>query len=209
MSNNNRNMYACISRLGRINSPTDDGLTYSLVQTLDKDFLHSPLGNQYSQSYMAERCSKDFDGFCAYYAVNTTSKSYPNTQQSVETRNEVLEGLTVGETLIGNSAERRFCDFSTCRKVCQPLDPTVADSATVCYYDKTNEDGTTFLPVCSVDPKTIDEDIVMNLCLQKPARCMSTMKNICNNSRRTNVSLEGTKLGRFCDQYNASQQGRN
>lgn len=206
-------MYARISNFGNINTPVDDPITYSLTQTMDKDFVHPPIGytygpaNQNSQLYMAERCAKNWDGYCTYYAINNPTKSFPNTVSPWLGQEQVANGLTMGETLVGNAAERRFCDFSTCKKVCEPFDPTVANSPMVCYYD-TDEGTNPCIPVCSVDPKTIDDDVVMNMCLQKPERCFSTMANICNNAQRNGVNLDGTKLGGWCKAYLASKDSR-
>jgi hypothetical protein len=148
---------------------------------------------------MAERCAKNWDGFCSYYYDHNQTQQYPNTVQNYKSNEIIQRGLVVGETLLTNSAQRRFCQFPGCVKVEEPFDPNVANSPLIYHYNSN------CVPVCSVDPKTIDSDPLMNRCLANPNVALDTLVNICNTSKRMGVNLNGTKIGNFCNKLNTNQ----
>ncbi len=201
--------YSQIKYFGSNNSSTNDPLTYCLVQNWDKNFTHSPTGDLFGpysekcQLFMAERCSKEWDGFCEYYYQNQNTQQYPNTVQGCDSVNDVVcKGLTVGETLLTNAAERRFCKFPGCTMKSEPFDPNIANSPWITYRVGNCDTGNqNCVGVCTVDPRTIDQDSVMNKCLENPKACMTTLANICNTSRRNGIDLSGTKIKRWCDVY--------
>lgn len=202
--------YRRISNFGDLKSqPSNDPLTYIMVDTLDKGFLHGSNARNYgpydpmSQAYLTERCSKNWDGFCQYYYLSKNTQQYPFfgnvNQQGGNTM--LMNGITAGESLLGASAQRRFCDFEGCVARSEPFDPNVADSPCVTYFESYKEDGSSCLPICRVDKTTIDDDVVMNSCLNNPKACYQTMINICNTASREGTDLSGTKIGEWCSQY--------
>lgn len=207
------NSYASISTLGNLSqavTQSNDPLTYCMFNTYDSKFQHGSSSNrlnpynQACQAFMEDRCSKNWDTFCDMWASSLhQTQQYPNTQQFCNQGNQIIEnGITVGQSLIGNSLMRRFCTFPNCEMVTEPFDPTVANSPWITYY---NTDSC--IPVCSVDPKTINSDPIMNKALQ-PENVMSSitvLQNICNNARRNGTDLSGTRIGEFCNAYNNGQ----
>lgn len=200
--------YACISTFGQNLCTVDDPLSYCLTQSMDNYFNHSPTGVTYGpysspcQAYMAERCSKNWDAFCEYYYQKHATQQYPNTAQNCNRSNQLLTfGITVGESLLGNAASRRFCQFPDCKVKKEPFDPNVANSPWITYYEGCNCSGGACHPICSVDPAAINTDLVMNKCLDNPMACYDTLVNICNTSRRNGTDLSGTRIGEFCQNY--------
>lgn len=193
----------------------DDPLSYCLVDTMDKNFQNSPYGIQLGprsrpcQLFMAERCANKWDAFCEYsYRMNGTSGEWPDNSywpnmymnRNNWDTNIASPLLTTGEQLLQNTAERRFCSFVNCKKKCEPFDPTNPGSPMITYYDNSNEIDAC-IPVCTVNPSSIDNDPVMDRMLQNPTAAATTLVNICNTARNSQQDLSGTKIGAFCDRY--------
>ncbi len=211
--------YANVQTLGNHLQPpcvgTNDPLTQCLVDTMDRKFIHGGIANTTGprsmkcQHYMAQRCAQNWDGFCEYFYQNhgkngqwPDNRAWPiaNARQwEIETG--VAKQLTMGEQLLRNTAERRYCTYTDCRPVCEPFDPTNPDSPTITYYVGPNGMQQSCTPVCTVNPSLIDNDPVMNRMLANTDAAAGTLINICNTAKNTGVSLSGTKLGKVCDNY--------
>jgi len=213
--------YACISTFGEAaaSAPSNDPISYCLVQTVDNSFAHGAIAsticdkyNNNCQTYMAQYCATNDDawktgGVCDF-ASKDTHRSYPNPLQgSVSHDRDLLAcgcmptdrptpasiGLTAGDQLLANAAARKY---EVARhggtKQCQPFDPTVASSPMVCNWSGG-------IPIYAVDPKTIDSDPVMNRLLAKPYVAPQLLKNIyVTMTRRGEMGkLKGTKLYAF------------
>lgn len=221
------NRYANYTNFGNNQNPPQSGnndpLTYCLVDTMDKNFQHGPMGPLYGprsqkcQLYMAQRCADNWDGFCEYYYQhNNTNSQWPDSQlwpNTVQPRywagslNNVP--LSTGEQLLQNAGERRFCTYRNCSPRCEPFDPMNPNSPSVIYYDDPYGYGENCVPECRVDPKTIDQDILMDRMLDNPKASATTLINICNTSKREGIDLSGTKIGAFCNRYLANIQALN
>ena len=208
------NSYANYSLFGKNKDPnatcavSSSPLEMCLVDTMDRKFQHGGIANQYGprsqkcQSYMAQRCAEKWDGFCEYaYAAN--NEISPNTlqQRSWEGNLGLTGELTTGQQILQNTAERKYCTFPTCSPRCEKFDPTDPDSPTITFFDNTNTLGGNCVPICRVDPATVDSDPVMDRLLYNPTVAATTLINICNTSKREGTDLSGTKLGRFCELY--------
>lgn len=211
------NSYARIANFGPSSAPpcegTNNPLTYCLVDTMDKDFQHAPNGVLYGprsekcQLYMSERCAKNWDGYCEYfYKTKGPNGEWPYNQRWPNMGEAAQTGLspaslTTGEQLLQDTAQRRFCKFaSNCKKCEEPFDPMNPQSERVYKYRNTITGGKC-VPVCSVDPSSIDNDPVMDRLLTNPSVGAGTLINICNTSRNLGVDLSGTKVGRLCQGY--------
>lgn len=146
------------------------------------------------QQYMAERCAKQWDGFCEYFyrshdqiALNPIARPWENTYG-------FDVPMTTGENLLRNTAEVKYCEFPICEPRVEPFNPIGLTTHTLTYKNHCT-------PICSVDPKTIDSDVVMDRLLQDPVVGAGTLVNICNTSKNYNIDLSGTKIGTFCQNY--------
>lgn len=207
--------YANIKSFGQHNQPpcvgTNNPLTYCMTYSLDRKFQHGGAignltgpGSAKCQNYMGERCAQNWDGFCEYfYEENGRNAKWPNNRRwpiynarqiDVDVGSPAF--LNAGDQLLKQTAERKYCTFQNCAKICEPFDPTDPNSPKITYYTDSNY-ASTCTPVCKVDPTTIDADPVMNRMLANPRAAASTLVQLCTNGQ----NLKGTKLGGMCDLY--------
>jgi hypothetical protein len=130
------------------------------------------------------------------------TKDFPNQAEiSNGYGNSQPHGLNSGEILIRNTAERKYLrSIMGCVKKTEPFDPTVASSPFISSW-KPMEDNVSkvCIPVYAVNPKEIDNDVVMDKILHKPYIAMDILMNIYVNAKKSGVlsELKGTKLGSF------------
>jgi hypothetical protein len=152
---------------------------------------------------MSQRCAENWDGFCEYfYREHGREGTWPNNRQWPNTIHRQWENelglptqLTVGEQLLRNTAEKKYCSYLNCEPVCEPFDPNNPDSPSITYYKGH------CIPTCSVDTSAIDDDPVMNRMLENPRAAAGTLINICNTARNNKKDLSGTKIGGVCERY--------
>jgi hypothetical protein len=203
------NSYRCISDFGsKAVSAVNDPLTYCINNQMDQRFLHGSSSDtlgQHSKScqlYLSEYCAQKWDGFCELASKNQ-NYSYPNNLQECNSASDVAcMGLTAGEVLIRNTASEKYLvNMRNCKKKYEPFDPTVASSPMISYWVKDSNcaNNGNCVPEYQVDPKTIDDDIVMDKILQKPIIAIKILINIYNTMKRkgTLKHLRGTKLGKY------------
>ena len=191
----------------------NDPLTFCLADTMDKNFQHGAMGvtagprSSKCQAFMAERCANKWDGFCEYfYRKHRSNNEWPNTRVWPDTFTpkfwtDQTSTLTIGDQLLKNAAETKYCEYPACAPYTEPFDPTNPNSAKVTYWRARDGSGGGCIPVCRVNPATVNDDVVMNHMLANPNAASNTIINICNTSRREGTDLSGTKLGRVCDRY--------
>ena len=155
---------------------------------------------------MADRCADKWDGFCEYFYQKHQSRgNWPENQawpNTVQPRSGWTAGSnTLGNQLLLNSAEKRFCEYPTCVPKQEQFDPMNPNSPKITYYTNPTNDGSGCIPVCRVNPKEIDQDPVMNRMLANPTAAAPVMINICNTARREGINLNGTKVGKVCQRY--------
>jgi len=211
--------YANIRTFGQDNQPpcsgSSDPLTYCLVDTMDRNFQHAPVGNLYGprsqkcQQYMAERCAEKWDGFCEYYYVaNNPMSGWPNNQawpNTVMPRawvGDLGSPLSTGEQLLQNTAEIKYCTYENCIPRHEIFDPMNPNSPTLTYYNDPNGYGMNCIPICNkLNVSELDTDPVMQRMLANPKAAAPTLVNICNTAEREGINLSGTQLGGFCQRY--------
>ncbi len=206
--------YSSIASFGSNKSPSNDPLTYCLTESLDNAFQHGSSGaslygpwSEHCQIYMAERSAKDWDMFSEYYykahQVNEWGQ-WPNTSQSCTSTNDWCKGLTVGDYMLKNTAERKYCRRPNCRLVAEPFDPNVADSPWITYYESCEcSTGEQNCPIIcdQVDPGKLNDDVVMNHLLDNPWVGFNVLANIANNGARQGKDFSGTRFGQWADKY--------
>ncbi len=187
-------------------SANNDPLSYFLGSQVDSRFQHGNFQrldatSPQAQSYMAERCANNYDGYCEYYyqtngPQNTNRQLFPNQVFGNDSYSSQTTALSTGDQMIKNASNLRFCSFDSCAKRCEPFDPMDPLSPMVTTY--TGQ----CVPIANkIDPKTIDNDPLMNRVLANPRINPELLINTCNTSMRNNVDLSGTKLGKVCDIY--------
>ena len=203
--------YASISSFGsNAQSEVNNPLTYCINNNMDQRFLHGSHSDTYGQNsrscqlFLADYCANKWDGFCEVASKNTTAWVPNNITGACSSNGAVAcKGLNLGETLIRNTAARKYLfKMLGAKKVFEPFDPTVPNSPMISYYQSSSSasmSASPIVPIYVVNPKTIDTDIVMNKILAKPSIASDILINIYNSMKRfdTLKELKGTKLGLF------------
>lgn len=200
--------YRCISNFGRgVENPSQNPLNYCLMSGLDSEFNNGGTGDtvgssvgKHCQAFMASYCAKNWNNVCEMASRNN-GNYYPNTLQTCGKPTDLdCKTFTAGEILIANTAARKYLvDMGgTCSLKVEPFDPTVAGSPMISFWEggcnTQGNDGC--VPVYAVDPKTIDQDPVMQKILRKPIIAWAILVNIYNTAVRKNTlhTLKGTQI---------------
>lgn len=206
--------YARINNIGNISQ--DDPLTMCLTETLDRKFqyggsvgAHSGPRSAACQEYMSDRCAKKWDGFCEYF-YQENGKNGPNNKKWPSAVNRSWESqfgfptyLTLGDNLLKDTAEKKYCSILNCNVKQESMAPTIGNMSRVNrMYAQTT---TGCVPMCQVtDVKSLDTDPVFNHMLDNPDASAPILINMCNVAKTTNTDLNGTKLGKVCNNYFSS-----
>jgi hypothetical protein len=205
-------------------SAVDNPLSYCLGSNMDQRFLHGGASDTYAgqntkgcQAYLSEYCAEKWDGFCEMASLNTT-KIYPNHLEDANCRfGGCLTGMMAGDVLVRNTAAKKYLvSMDGCVKKQEPFDPTVATSPLVSYWVRGTDSNENCsgggcltqygkcMPKYSVDPATVDSDVVMDKLIAKPKIAMDILRGIYYTLKQEGKlnQLKGTKLGRFFDSYN-------
>lgn len=128
-------MYTTISDFGNINNVMNDPATYCVLDGIESQFLHGgsvgfAKGNLNCSEYMSSRCAQNWDELCDAFSETNTVK-YPRPQCCPR-------GLTDGEAFVREAAFKKYTlSTKNCFSICEPFDPTVADSPMICYFSDT------------------------------------------------------------------------
>jgi len=192
MSALNRSPYVPLRNFGKALSPDlrTDPIGWSIYRDVDSMFDEGSMSHAYgpasetSQNYMAEHCSKNWDGACELLSRNTdTTKPNVGLVESPLFRQNEPGTMSIGDYLVLNSATRRFCNFDSCsitEQIYNPNDPT---SPLVKKIE--GRVARPCLPVCSV-PQNPDTDIVLNKVLQQPHKYLDLLVNMYRHCRNRN-----------------------
>lgn len=165
-------------------------LTYCIVPSFNSQFLHGSTSSNLlyapygpgCASYMAERCSDVYDGFCEGYKVMNTDTYWSNTAAIDNLTVNIAKSYlkiksTVGQNMIRNAAERRFLTYSNISTYTEPFDPNVANSPLVTKYSQTYNIGR--IGYKNLDnPSAVDNDqLMMAMCENWPA-CFDVLTKI-------------------------------
>jgi hypothetical protein len=203
--------YATISEFGpSINESQSNIFAYCAISGLESGFAHGSVGSSSGlvgpssmqcQIATAQVCATDYNDICRILAQNDQI-GLPNTFKN---KNEKLNpNPTQGDIFLRNvAAEKYLVKMSpNCRRVYQPLDPTVAGSPLIStwkYMGSNCSDSCSSvvcIPQYGVNPSTINNDPVMNEILNRPWIALDILINIYNNAKNNNSleTLSGTKL---------------
>lgn len=204
------------------NDYSADPLFYCSTDTMDSQFLHGSQGRingRYSlhcSQFLAARCAENWDQVCEAMSKDSETR-YPSLATSLTLYGKDQCGLTYGEALVRDSAYKKYKVQSVnCNLMCEPFDPTVANSPLVCFEQKTAcSGGPTSGDFCSGDveggqcfsmfmiskeqAKVLDNDPIMNKILAKPKIASELLEKIYNtmSDNGTLYLLRGTKLALY------------
>lgn len=188
MSYNRSFPYVQISKFGKNLNPilTLDPVAASIYKDPDSSF---DIGsNAYSfgpatsssQLYMAEKCSKEWDGACEFLSRNVDNSKCNIGKISSPLFSTIYQPgkQTIGDYLVENASVRRFCDLSSCNMTQEPYDYNNPDSVWVTSYGCCGESQC--LPLC-MPPENPDSDLLLNKVLDKPDLHIDLLVNMYKN----------------------------
>ena len=149
--------------------------------------------NKYSQEFMAQYCASNWDNMC-----ELASNSLEPTVNAISKFSQTTNNQTLGENTIRNSAVEKYCDLYGCNAKMIQLNPIDSTSPYIRQYEGN------CVPVCMVNPETIENDPIMNKMLNDPYKYMDIITNIYHNNMRNGVDLRktNTRLGDFLRHLN-------
>ena len=207
------NTYKTVSNFGcRKYSGDVNPVSYCVGNTIGQRFLNggdSVSIGQHSrpcQLFMSQYCSDNWDSECEVASKNRETHFPNNAEGCLDSGASFCGSLTAGEDLIRNTAKRKYLvKMHNAVKKYEPFDPNVSSSPMITYWesDTCSSSNCGIVPEYSVDPKDIDEDIVMNKILDKPMIAMEVLINIYNTMKRkeTLTGLQNTRLGSFYNKH--------
>lgn len=153
------------------------------------------------QSFMADKCSKDWDSYCEF-ASNDQTFGYPN----MVGLNNNFSSLTSGEILIENSARKKYLkSLGNLVPVTELFNPNIPSQGIYTYYiskshiDGNGPFGTHTTATYSLDgysKEDIDKDDILNKILKDPIKYNDFLKNVYNTMNKNNTlkNIKGTKI---------------
>jgi hypothetical protein len=197
MSYNRSFPYVSISKFGANLNPllTIDPVASSIYKDPDSSFDIGDAANQFgpattsSQLYMAERCSKNWDGACEFLSRNNDNTKCNSGRISSPLFPTIYAPgrQTIGDFLVENAGVRRFCNLDSCSVREEPYDYTNPNSVTVKSYGCCGMDAC--LPVC-LPPDNPDQDLLLNKILDKPDLHIDLLINMYKNVNAQNSRLK-------------------
>lgn len=200
--------YRPISSFGGVQPDiSNNPITYCLLDNVDNSFNHGEnitfRGPQSKscQMFMSERCSQNWDSVCDF-AYKNKNNIVPNMLQQCNNQSDsAFLGLTEGQILLKNTAEKKYVDkvSTNCVLNYEPFDPTVANSPMISYLTTSSGSYGPCVSNYEVNPENIDNDPVMKNILDNPKIAINLLINIYNTAVRkgTLEKLNGTNLYNF------------
>lgn len=186
----------------------EDPVKMCLLSDVNKSLTGGVLGYRYGPSnencqlLMAERCANKWDGICELASQNREA-IYPNNAtihgDAAANPQNLVGASAVGDQLVHDAAERKYCTYKNCNIQQFPFDPTNFGSPMVTRVQRSQYGCNATCAV--INPQTIDSDPLMNKMLDNPDVALDTLSNICTTHELNGVSLDGTRLGQFCKSH--------
>lgn len=149
------------------NSPFNaaNPLTYCMFPTLGTQFMHGSSTsnllygnyNQACESFMAQHCAQNWDGFCDAYQKMNVDSYWPNsgvidayafTFAQAFLKNNAP---TVGQNLVRNTMNIVFLEYPKAIYQIAPFDPNTANSPNIKYYSNMNPGPSVIKPIKDIN----------------------------------------------------------
>ncbi len=132
------------------NSPFNaaNPLTYCMFPTLGSQFMHGSSTsnqlygnyNQACETFMAEHCAQNWDGFCDAYQKMNVDSYWPNSAVIDAYAFTFAQAFlknnspTVGQNLVRNAMNMAFLEYPHAKYDMAPFDPNTANSPNIKFY---------------------------------------------------------------------------
>lgn len=205
--NYNKSNYVPLANFGTSLAPVlrTDPVGYSIYRDINSFFDEGSLGRTFgpesesSQLYMAEKCSKNWDGACELLSRNNDI-SKPNmgiVKSPLFPPNEPGT-MSIGDYLVLNSAIRAFGNLDSCYmeeslyNVNDPTSPLIKKIG--------GDYNCPCIPVCK-PPSNPDQNIILNKILDAPHKFTDLLINMYHNSRNNRKDYENTRIGQIFQMF--------
>jgi hypothetical protein len=183
-----------------------DPIGSSLYSDIDSYFDIGPSAKLYgpqsesSQLYMAQKCSEKWDGSCEFLSNNIEAMK-DNRAKIASPQFSACNTLnsTVGDTLVDNAAQRKFCSLGQCNRTIQKYNPLDPNSPDVITY----ECGDNNIICLPPSPKNSDSNVLLNKVLNKPDKHLDLLLNMYRNVGKDKTTYTGTRIGKVFDVFDA------
>jgi hypothetical protein len=187
--------YITINQFGYKQPENDPATICAFSTNVDKSFEGGVMGYQHGASslncqiYMADRAAKDWD----FYAENLSHNPEPlPTMINPGYDVELNQIKNLGDAFVVNTGYQKYCQFPGARYIQENLFPTNASSPII----NIRVGG---VPECTVDPATIDDDLLMDKILHRQIGD-DLLLNIWNTCARKGVDITNTRVGHYIRQ---------
>ena len=146
-----------------------------------------------SQSFMAQKCAENFDGTCEFLSTNNRIVNSNVGKIHSPLFKNCPNLMTIGDTLVENTAQRRFCDVSQCKiskELFNPLDPSSPMISTI----NCGENNIVCMP-----PANPDSDLLLNKILDRPDQHVDLLLCMYRSTKNNRNKYVGTRIGRIFD----------
>ena len=197
----------------QVNSPFNSAnpLTYTMFPTMGNQFQHgssvsanlNTTYNPRAQSFISQRCSIRWDGFCEAYRILNQDTYWPNSAvvDSVAYTNAQSflrnNRPTVGEVMIRNAISRKFLDFPFETPNREQFDPNTANSPEILLYSNYINSPSYIKDLSSID---FSQDEHIRLLLEYPTPCFDVIVRLYLGYIRkepTTSSIKNTPLDTY------------
>lgn len=195
--------YVPLKNFGTALSPLlrTDPVGYSIYRDTNSFFDEGSLARTFGpttkngQLYMAEKCAGNWDGACELLSRNNeTGRVNSAKVESPVFNTPAPSNMTIGDFLIENSAERRFCNFDTCSISSELFN--VNDPTSPLIHDIGSNRTTPCVPVCKPPPNP-DNDILLNKVLNEPYKHTDLLLNMYHNCKNNRDAYKNTRIGKI------------
>ena len=190
-------------------------LTYTMFPTMGNQFQHgssvsSILNTTYNpraETYMSQRCSTEWDGFCDAYRILNVDTYWPNSAVIDSVAYNMAQGFlrnnrpTVGEVMIRNAVNRKFLSFPFETPNIEQFDPNTANSPNIAMYSNYINSPSYIQNLKKIN---IDQDDHIELMLNYPTPCFDVLVRLYLGYIRkepTTETIKGTKLEKYFNEH--------
>lgn len=215
--------YVTINQFGGQQQQNDPATICAFTLDVNKSFEGGVLGytmgatSKGCQLYMAQRAANNWDAFAEYLSYNSEPLPTMITQGCQATgcgtiphagsscnqaaANSFGAGYTnahngiknIGDAFLINTAYEKYCTFPGAVYKDMYVNPVDASSPIV-------RERIGGMPVCTVNPLTIDQDILMDKIVHRQIGD-DLLINIWNTCIQKGIDISNTKVGRYIQQY--------
>lgn len=184
-------------------------ITYCMFSTLGTQFMHGSstsnlLYGNYNptcESYMAQHCAQNWDGFCDAYTKMNVDTYWPNAGSIDGVSYNFAQAFlknnkpTYGEQLVRNTVNFKFLFYPDAKKSIGPFDPNTANSPDMIHFSNLGSGPSLIKHI-----QNIDNNEYVSKMLENPLVCFDVIARLYLGYLRkepTTRNFKGSKLEKY------------